>query len=239
MSVAVLAHVVVGSVALTLYWTALLTRKGSGPHRRAGRLCLGLLVITGLSVGPILLSRPGAFDPGHVVQMVYLTACLAIVSMLALDSIRFKTQPERFRGRPFRISGPVLLLLGLAVLSAGLLERDPVAVVLSWVGLTYGAGMVAFARHRGPLHSRWWMSWHLNAVTGLFNAVNGTVLYVAARWAGAVSGGPASQAAFQLLTIAGAVALRVWFGRQLRAPIRFGSPQSSSRRRRTHASMIS
>lgn len=228
MSTATLAHIILGSIALALYWTALLGRKGASLHRRVGRLCLGLLVVTGLSVAPILFSRPGPFDPGYVVQMVYLSTCLATVSMLAFDAIRFKAQPERFRGRLFRAAGPALLVLGVVVLAAGLLERDPVAVVLSWVGLVYGTTMIAFARHRGPLHPRWWMSWHLNAVSGLFNAVNGTFLYVVARWAGVVSEGPAAQTAFQLLTIAGAVALRLWAGHRFRAPLRFGPEASPS-----------
>ncbi|MBK8015199.1 MAG: hypothetical protein IPK13_28145 [Deltaproteobacteria bacterium] len=229
MSLAVLAHVAVGSVALALYWTVLLARKGSRLHRRAGKVCLGLLVLTGLSVGPLLLLRAGPFDPGYVVQMTYLTACLATVSKLALDAIRFKTQAEQFRGRLFRTSGPVLLVLGLVVLTAGLLERDPVAVVLSWVGVVYGIAMITFARYRGPLHPRWWMSWHLNAVTGLFNAVNGTFLYVAARWAGIVSEGPGAQVSFQLLTIAGAVVLRLWFGLKFRAPLRFSAATAMRR----------
>lgn len=227
MSMFVLTHILIGTVALALYWTVLLSRKGADLHRRAGAVCLGLLVVTGLSVGPILFTRPGPFDPGYGVQMVYLAACLTTVSMLAFDAIRFKTEVDRFRGRRFRIGGPVLLVLGFVVLAAGLLKRDPVATVLSWVGLAYGAGMIAFARHRGPLHPRWWMGWHLNAVTGLFNAVNGTVLYVVARWAGVVSEGPATQAAFQLLTIAGAVFLRLWFGRKFRAPLRF-SPATTT-----------
>lgn len=222
MSTSTLAHIAVGSLALACYWTALVVRKGSKLHRRVGKVCLVLLVLTGFSVAPVLFTRPGPFDPAYVVQMLYLTVCLGTVSMLAFDAIRFKTQPERFRGRRFRISGPVLLGLGLVVLTAGLAERDPVAAVLSWVGLVYGGAMIAFARHRGPFHPRWWMSWHLHAVCGLFNAVNGTFAYVVVRWLELVEEGPMAQVAFQLLTIAGAVALRGWFGRKFRAPLRWG-----------------
>ncbi|MCA9528408.1 MAG: hypothetical protein KC549_19120, partial [Myxococcales bacterium] len=136
MSPAVLTHMAIGGLALSLYWTALGTRKGGGRHRGAGKAALALLVLTGLSVGPILFARP--FDPGYVVQMVYLATCLATVSALAFNAIRLKADPDRFRGPLLRRGGPVLLALGVIVLAAGLAKGDPVAVTLSWVGLVYG-----------------------------------------------------------------------------------------------------
>lgn len=221
LSAAVL-HIAIGLVALTGYWVALMSRKGAVLHRRAGRICLGALVLVGLSVGPILFTRPGPFDPGWVVQMVYLTLCLATVAMIAFTAIRFKSSPERFRGRAFRALGPVLLLLGLVVLAAGIAGGDPVAIILSWVGLAFGPAMIAFSGYRGELHPRWWLGWHLNAVCALFNAVNGTVLFVAARFLHLAEDTAIRQAGFQLLTIAVALALRILFGRKLRAPLRFG-----------------
>lgn len=221
-AVAILLHVGGGAIALTGFWTALLSRKGARLHRTAGRLCLATLLLVGLSVGPILFTRPGPFDPGWVVQMVYLTACLGTVSMIAFTAIRFKTDPGRFRGRAFRVLGPTLLALGLIVLAAGLLTSDPVAIVLSWVGLVFGPAMIAFTRHRGALHPRWWLGWHLNAICALFNAVNGTFLFVAARWLGLAEHGAAPQAGFQIATIAAALGLRLWLGDRYRAPLRFG-----------------
>lgn len=221
LSAAVL-HIAIGLVALIGYWVALMSRKGAVLHRRAGRICLGALVLVGLSVGPILFTRPGPFDPGWVVQMAYLTLCLATVAMIAFAAIRFKSSPERFRGRAFRALGPVLLLLGLVVLAAGIAGGDPVAIILSWVGLSFGPAMIAFSRYRGALHPRWWLGWHLNAVCALFNAVNGTFLFVAARFLHLAEDTTIRQAGFQLLTIAVALGLRALFGRKFRAPLRFG-----------------
>lgn len=218
---AAMLHIAIGSVALTCYWTALLSRKGATVHRRAGRICLATLVLVGLSVGPILFTREGPFDPGWIVQMVYLTLCLATVSMIAFTAIRFKSSPERFRGRAFRILGPVLLILGLVVLIAGLAKGDPIAIILSWVGLAFGPAMIAFSRFRGVLHPRWWLGWHLNAVCALFNAVNGTFLFVAARWLGFSENSEIQQAGFQLLTIAVALGLRIVFGAKFNGPLRF------------------
>ncbi|WP_141102044.1 hypothetical protein [Oceanicola sp. 22II-s10i] len=219
---ALIVHIVIGGIAFAAYWAALGSRKGSPLHRGAGKICLAVLIFVILSVGPILFSRPGPFDPGFVVQMVYLTVCIGTVSMLAYTAIRFKREPERFRGRWFRILGPVMLLLGGVVLIAGLAKPDPVALTLSWVGLAFGTGMIAFARYRAPLHPRWWLGWHLNAVSALFNAVHGTVLYVLFRWAGLVPDGATVQAAFQVLTVVAALAMRVWFGQKYGAPLGFG-----------------
>lgn len=219
MSFSLLGHIAIGTLAWLLYWIAFSAPKGSGLHRAAGKICLALLVLTGLSVGPVLFARPGPFDPGVVVQMVYLTACLTTVSWLAFAAIRWKSDVERFRGRFFRVSGPGLLALGIVVLVAGIAKSDPVPVVLSWVGLVYGGAMIAFSRSRAPVHPRWWMVWHLHAVSGLLNAVNGTLLYVVLRFFDAVPAGSGPQAACQLLTIAAALAMRVWFGRTFRAPL--------------------
>ena len=221
---AVLFHIGIGSVALAGYWAALLSRKGMRVHRAAGRVCLTTLVVVGLSVGPILLTRPGPFDPGWIVQMVYLTICLATVSMIAFTAIRFKAQVERFCGPAFKVLGPVLLLLGLVVLAAGITTSDPVAVILSWVGLVFGPAMILFTRRKADLHPRWWLGWHLNAVCALFNAVNGTFLFVAARGLGLEETGASSQAAFQVVTIAVALGLRVWLGNRYGAPLRFDRP---------------
>ena len=225
---AVAIHVGVGTLALLAYWFTLTTAKGTPRHRAAGKISLALLLIVSLSVGPVLFWQPGPFDPRYAVQMVYLVACVATVSFLAVSAIRFRTRPDRFRGRHVAVLGPLLLGLGLVVLAAGIAKADPVAVTLSWVGLAFGSALIAFRRYQGPLHSRWWLSWHLNATCALFNAVNGTVLYVLANRTGLVTEGAAAQTAFQLATIGAAVAMRLWFGTKFKAPIRFGRKMTNA-----------
>lgn len=223
---AIFLHIVIGSLALLCYWTALLTRKGGPVHRLSGKLCLATLVLVGVSVGPVLFTRPGPFDPGWVVQMVYLTTCLIVVSTISYSAIKFRNEPDRFRNDRFRAFGYVLLAMGLFVLVAGLAKSDPMAVVLSWVGLVFGPAMIAFARYRGQLHPRWYVAWHLNANCALFNAVNGTFLFIAARWLGFSGDSVGPQVGFQLLTMAVALFLRIWLGARFGAPLRFG-PRSA------------
>jgi hypothetical protein len=218
------AHVGVGSVSLALYWAALLQRKGSAPHKRAGRAFFITLLLVALSVGPLLLWRPGPFNPAYVVQFSYLSLCLLTVTILGWTAIRWKHDPERFRGWHFRILGFVLLLLGAVVLAAGLASGDPLPTVLSWVGLVVGSLMLRFAWLRAPLHPLWWLNWHISAICLLFTAVHGTFLFVVWRWAVAPEAGREVAAGFQLGVLAVAVAMRVVLGRRRGVPLRFAEP---------------
>jgi hypothetical protein len=178
------SHVGVGCVAVALYWATLLSVKGSLWHRRAGKPFFLTLLATVVTVPPVVLLRPVPFDPGWVVSLVYLSVCVGTVVTVAWTAIRWKGQVERFRGLHFRVLGPLLVLLGAVVLAAGLVKGDPVAAVLSWVGLAYGTAMIYFAWSRAPVHPRWWLSWHVNAVVGLFTAVHGNLGFVLWReWA--------------------------------------------------------
>ena len=217
---AVQAHILLGSIALVLYWVALLAVKGSAPHKAAGRPFFLVLVVVALSVAPLLLLRAGPFDPGYVVQFIYLAVALVTVSTIGWTAIRWKSLPERFRGPHFKVLGPVLLVLGLVVLAAGLSRRDPVAAVLSWVGLAYGAAMVRFAWLRAPLLPTWWLNWHLNAVCGLFTAVHGTLLGVLWRWAVQPDISREGIALIHVLVLVIAIGLRLEDGRRRGVPLR-------------------
>lgn len=221
LSVSLLIHIAIGTLGLLFYWSALLSKKGSLFHKNSGRIFLVVLIGVSISVAPVLYSRTGKIEPPFIVQMVYLVTCLCTVSFLAWSAIRWKKQPERFRGTHLIVLGSVLFALGVFVLFAGLIGGDPVAVVLSWVGLVFGPTMIAFFREGRPLHPRWWLIWHLNSVSALFNAVHGTLLYVVAVYSGMVGEGVFGKVFFQIVTIAGAVAMRLYFGSRFNVPLGF------------------
>jgi hypothetical protein len=212
------AHIGVGSLALALFWATLLSTKGSLRHRLSGRPFFVVMLATVLTVPPVVLLRPVPFDPGWIVTLVYLSACVGTVVTVAWTAIRWKAQPERFRGLHFRVLGPVLLVLGIVVLTAGLVKGDPVAAVLSWVGLAYGAAMIHFARSRAPLHPRWWLSWHVNAVLGLFTAVHGNLGFVVWRALMAPDATRADAAAWHAGVLVVALLMRQFIGRQRALP---------------------
>lgn len=211
-------HIGAGGLALVLFWAAMLSVKGSTRHRRAGRPFLVAMLATVATVPLVVLNRPVPFDPGWIVALVYLSLCVGTVVTLAWTAIRWKDRPERFRGLHFRLLGPLLAALGAVVLAAGLAKGDPVAAVLSWVGLAFGTAMIAFARSRAPLHPRWWLSWHVNAVLGLFTAVHGTLGFVAWRALAAPEATRADAAAWHAGVLVIALLMRVVIGRRRGLP---------------------
>lgn len=212
------AHIAIGSLAMMLFWTTLLSAKGSLQHRRAGRPFFVAMLATVVTVPPIVLLRPVPFDPGWIVSLVYLSVCVGSVVTLAWTAICWKDQPARFRGTHLRVLGPLLTVLGAVVLVAGLAKGDPVAVVLSWVGLSFGPAMIHFTRSRADLHPRWWLSWHVNAVLALFTAVHGTLLFVVWRALVAPDATRADAAAWHLGVLVVALLMRARVGRQRALP---------------------
>ena len=118
-------HILFGTLGVFFFWRALLARKGSAPHRAAGKRFFIVLLMVAASVGPVLFLRPLPFDPGHVVQFAYLALCLVTVTTIGWTAIRWKADPERFRGRHFKILGPVLALLGRLGARGGPCQRRP------------------------------------------------------------------------------------------------------------------
>mgnify|MGYP000992548078 CR=1 FL=1 len=212
------AHVGIGSAAMALFWATLLSAKGSPRHRRLGRPFLVAMLATVLTVPPVVLLRPVPFDPGWIVSLVYLSVCVGTVVTLAWTAIRWKDQPERFRGRHFRLLGPLVAVLGAVVLVAGLVKGDPVAAVLSWVGLAFGTAMLHFAWSRAPLHPQWWLAWHVNAVFGLFTAVHGTLGFVVWRTLAAPEATRADAAAWHAGVLVVALAMRAVVGHRRGLP---------------------
>lgn len=220
------AHIGIGSLSIFLYWGTLLSAKGSPLHRRFGRPFLLTLLATVLTVPPVVLLRPVQFDPGWVVSLVYLSVCVGTVVTVAWTAIRWKDQPERFRGWHFRLMGPLVTLLGAVVLVAGLVKGDPVAAVLSWVGLAFGSAMIYFAWSRAALQPRWWLSWHVNAVICLFTAVHGNVGFVVWRALMSPEATRAEAAVCHAVALVVALLMRAMIGRQRGLPWGFFEQQT-------------
>lgn len=218
-----LSHLIAGGLALLLFWATALTVKGSPAHRLRGKLFFASLLPVGLSVGAILILRSSAFDPTAMVQFTYLLLCLSVVGTVGWTSTRWKKQLERFRGLHFRLLGPVLFAGGAIVLVAGALTAQPLAMILSSIGLVYGAAMMRFAWMSSPPHAKWWLGWHLNSVLLLSSAVHGTLLAVVYRTFVDPNGFDAAQLVTQPGTLLLALVLRAFLGKQRGVPMRFAA----------------
>ncbi len=216
-----ISHLAAGGATLVLFWATVLTVKGSPQHRARGRLFFMSLVPVGFSVGAILILRSETFDPARMVQFVYLLLCLLTVGTVGWTAIRWKQDVERFRGSHFRVLGPAMLVSGAVVLAAGFAAGQPLAVILSSIGLVFGAAMIRFAWLRAPLHPKWWLGWHLNSVLLLSSAVHGTLIAVIYRSLVDPAGFDAAQLVTQPGTLLLALALRFHIGRQRGVPMRF------------------
>jgi len=217
------SHLVAGGLTFVLFWATVLTVKGSPSHRLRGKLFFISLVPVGLSVGAILILRSDTFDPARMVQFIYLLLCLSTVGTVGWTAIRWKQQLQRFRGLHFRVLGAAMFVSGAVVLVAGVLAGQPRAMILSSIGLVYGAAMIRFAWMSSPPHPKWWLGWHLNSVLLLSSAVHGTLLAVIYRTFVDPSGFDAAQLVTQPGTLLLAVVLRAYIGKQRGVPMRFAA----------------
>lgn len=222
-------HLAAGGVTFLLFWAAVFTVKGSQSHRQRGRLFFISLLPVGLSVGGILILRSATFDPARMVQFIYLLLCLLTVGTVGWTAMLWKRDVDRFRGWHFRLLGPALVLSGCVVLAAGVVSRQPLAIILSSIGLVFGGAMIRFALMPEPPHPKWWLGWHLNSVLLLSSAVHGTLLAVIYRTLVDANGFDAAQLVTQPGTLLLAVVLRAYIGRQRGVPMSFATvaePQS-------------
>lgn len=216
-----LAHAGAGMVTLGLYWLVLLRRKGGVRHKRSGWAFFASWGVTLATVGLLAGAHAGAGGLAlpALIQLVYLSLCVLVVSATAVRSRRLRHDLERFRGGSFRLGGGVILGLGLVLLVAGLSGGEIQPIAFSSVGLLFGGAMLRFAFLRAPVHPNWSLIWHLNAVIFLFNAVHGTVLAVALRrwiWPEA---GDGLNVATHVATLGLCLGLRLWYGRVHGAPM--------------------
>ncbi len=215
---AVLIHIAAGLTALVLYWSPLLTRKGGGAHRAAGRAFMRWVAPLLLTVPPVIVAGAGRMGPPEIVQFAYLALCVATVAHVGWRAVARKADLAAFRSGAFRILGPLLFASGGALLAIGIGKSAPLPVVFSSIGLGFGAAMIRFTRIERPT-ANWWLVWHLNAVCLLFSAVHGTLAMVAWRHFVDPQAGMAVHVAAQLGGLAAALALRLCMGRRWRAPI--------------------
>jgi len=218
-----LSHLIAGGATFVLFWGAAFAVKGTPRHRAWGKWFFLSLLPVGLSVGAILILNAATFNPPRMVQFIYLLLCLLTVGTVGWTAIRWKSDLERFRGLHFRLLGPAMFFSGAVVLVAGIASGQKLAMILSSIGLVFGGAMIRFVRARGPVHPKWWLGWHLNAVLLLSSAVHGTLLAVVYRSLVDANGFDAAQLVTQPGTLLLALALRIYIGRQRGVPLRFSA----------------
>lgn len=166
-------HIGAGSLALLLFWTAAMLRKGTGLHRRIGHVYLIAMcgvIVTGVPLALALLER------GRPVGALFLTYLLLLVASTcwsAWRAIRDRQAPARYFGPVYWCFAGLVALYGLFLLSLGLREGARLLVVFGGIGPLAALGAWR-AWRRAPNDPMWWLREHYGAMIG-----NGVATHIA------------------------------------------------------------
>jgi hypothetical protein len=158
-------HAGLGVAALASFWTAALAKKGSRPHKLAGRVYV--LVMAGLLLPAIPLSWR-TLQHFSVVFGLFLFYLLLITGnslWRAWTAVRRKRDFAAYANATFRRLAWANIAGGASMLGIGAAMGEPVLLGFSAVGILGGRGMLLLAE-RGPAHPKWWLQEHLSAMLG-------------------------------------------------------------------------
>lgn len=208
-------HIAAGTVALAGFWAAAALRKGSPPHRLAGRVYLLAMVLVIATGVPLTLQFAFLGRLTFAAFLGYLLLLVSTTVWLSWRAIRDRAHPQRYLGRAYHALAVANPAAGLAVLWLGLDRNQPLLVGFSLVGILLGAGMLR-RRRIIPTQPRWWLEEHYGAMVA-----NAAATHIAFLAIGAPRLLPALQgptwfylAWFGPLVLS--IAARVWLDRRFR-----------------------
>ena len=224
---ALMTHVVLGTTALVTYWIAALAKKGSAPHKLAGKVYL--LAMLGLLLPAIPLSVRAYlhFSQAFGAFLFYLVLITFTALWQGWFASRHKRDFARYAGPGFRRLAWSNVGAGAGVLALGAVTANPIFLGFSLVGLLGGRGMLRLAK-RGPSGPRWWMEQHLGAMLGAGVATHIAFLQLGLPRILPALSGPALMNPAWLGPLVLAGIARVWLGRRyLSAPAPRGGARQS------------
>ena len=158
-------HAGLGVAALLSFWVAALAKKGSAPHKLAGKAYV--FVMAGLLLPAIPLSWRALlhFSTVFGLFLFYLLLITGNALYRAWTAVKRKRDFSAYADATFRRLGWTNIAAGAAILGVGAATTQPVLLGFSAVGILAGRGMLQLAQ-QGPPHARWWLGEHLNAMLG-------------------------------------------------------------------------
>ena len=206
-------HILAGTIALGMFWTAAFLRKGRNPHRFVGRAYLIGMIVIMMTAIPLAV---GAFQRGFPARgtfFLYLIVITSAPSWLAWRAIRDKQNWHAFTGTVYRAFAWGSLISGAVVLAVGLKYSATLLIGFSFVGLVVGFTMLRFAR-KPPVNRSWWLQRHYVSIIGCGIATHVAFLGIGLqRMLPAQWNGMALQLAF-FVPVIFAVAARWWLDRR-------------------------
>lgn len=217
-------HVGLGVAALLTFWMAALAKKGSGPHKLAGKAYV--LVMVGLLLPAVPLSWRALqhFSLSFGLFLFYLLLITGTALWRAWTAVRRKRDFAAYAGAGFRRLGWANIAGGASVLGIGAVTAQPILIGFSAVGILSGRGMLKLAE-TGPAHPRWWMAEHIGAVLGCGVATHIAFLLIGLpRLLPAGWHGPALQTFSWLAPLVVSALAGRWLGRKYLPALSAASP---------------
>ena len=179
-------HILLGAVALLLYWLPVAVRKGSPLHIKAGKIFYYLMLI--VSGSGIILCLIGLYDPVGIytagkqlsadsiqrmlVWRIPVSQFLLLVSLLTWVSVRhaigvLKAKANRSLLRRWYYQGPVFAMFPLAIYVAyrGFSIGMPLLIIFAAVSLIT-AGTITLYVYKKHVSPRAWIIEHFGAMVG-------------------------------------------------------------------------
>ncbi len=206
-------HVGLGVAALVTYWVAALARKGSVPHKLAGKLYV--LAMIGLLLPAIPLSARALLNFSLVFGcfLFYLLLITATALWQGWYAIGHKRDFAAYAGVGLSRLAWANIAGGAAILGLGAATQQPILLGFSLVGILGGRGMLRLAE-TGPAHPRWWLEVHLGAMLGCGVATHIAFLQLGLPRLMPALAGPIMQNVAWLGPLGVAALARLWLGRK-------------------------
>ena len=169
----VYAHIAAGSVALILFWTAGLMKKGTTSHRRVGQFYL--LAMVGVMLSGLVMVQ-AAFNRGQTYAGIFLGFLVLLVATSCWSSwraIRDRRDRRRYYGLVYWTLTGLTTLVGVSVSALGFNIGATLLAVFGLVGVSVGIGAVR-GYVRAQTDPKWWLKEHYGAMIG-----NGVATHIA------------------------------------------------------------
>lgn len=206
-------HIAAGSVALVTFWIAACSVKGSPLHKRAGRIYLCALIAV-LALSTLMVAgQAQQGDAGRAVFLAFLISLVSTATWLMWFAIRGRNDRERFLGWTYRGLATWLIAAGSAMLVLGVMRGRPLMILLSLLGIGFGANMwrLVFAGVHGRV---WWLQQHMNGAMLNFVATHDSFFALGVGSVVPELRQPVPRMLIALAVILIGLGLRIWIGKR-------------------------
>ena len=184
-SILLIIHIVLGSMALLLFWVPIATKKGGLDHRKFGRYyantmyavaASGALMALMVMYAPLVIKHQFVKENTDIELLalnlrifwsflLYLSLLTFVNVRHGLLVLRHKTQHSKMRQWPHLISIGLLFIGGLILLLLGVIYSNTLHIVFGLLGIVLAIQNVRFCLAKSVSANRWLVE-HLSAFIG-------------------------------------------------------------------------